>query len=567
MSQIASTNAYEATDFIKRPKNRLITKVIEVGLTTLASRLLGLLREILINKFLGGGLGADLFFTAYKIPNSLRKIFAEGALSAALVPNCVQLGHAEGKKAVSRLITLTLVIFQTILVVWCGIIFWQAEYVIRFIAPGWFIKEGVMYSSSAIPIIGKFFEWIAPAWYITTPMSLDIVPIILYIRILIGFIICISSSALFAAALQVANHFFIPAFSPVLLNVIYIGGLAGGLWFGCSVNLLCYLILIGGIIQAILHVAAYFWFNFSLDRPTSQTWHVFGKVLSKFIPCFLSMSILEINLFVSTSQATYLPSGSIAAIYYANRFMGIPLGVFAVALSTILLPYFSKIGCYAPRRLGFYLFESAKLIAWITIPLMLLLMFFSEKIFLTLFLSNKFTLMHVHSAAILLSGFATGLFFFSLNKILLNVFYALHETRLVSLLSILVAATNYGMGRLLSASYGAQGLVYAFVVAGIVQTVLLCSSLSIRYGIKLYINSFLDFFIRSMIQCFLISILFYSIYKLAECILFVTLPLGLATTLMQTYIVWLWTIPLIFACFVILWATRRFFGLKLVFLD
>jgi putative peptidoglycan lipid II flippase len=279
------------------------------------------------------------------------------------------------------------------------------------------------------------------------------------------------------------------------------------------------------------------------------------------------MSVMEINLFVSTSLATYLPNGTIASIYYANRFMGIPLGVFAVALSTILLPYFSKISTYAPKRLSYYLFEASKLIVWVTIPLSFLLIFFSDKIFVTLFLSKKFTIAHAHDAALLLSVFATGLFFFSLNKILLNVYYALHETRMVTFVCLGAAVTNYLVSRLLIQEWKAVGLVLAFVIAGMVQSALLAFILFKKYEINLYLARFAEFVLRILGQCFVGSLGFLVLYYSLTLVMKHIFSESIFILCTQYGGLWIWTIPLIGVYFLSLLLTRKWFGIRLAFLD
>src|SRR5262249_12926141 len=148
---------------------------------------------------------------------------------------------------------------------------------------------------------------------------------------------------------------------------VFIIGLVCCAAFKLSPFVLCFFILLGSFLQLVLHLAAYFSYGFSFDGVTAKTWGYFKEVWKKFLPCLFSMSIMEIYLFINTSLSSYLPTGSISLIYYANRFMQIPLGVFATAFSTILLPHFSHIGQHAPKRLGFYLLESTKLIIFIVI--------------------------------------------------------------------------------------------------------------------------------------------------------------------------------------------------------
>ena len=250
------------------------------------------------------------------------------------------------------LMSLAFLLFEGSLLIVCGLTMIFAPTVITLIAPG-FSEQQIM---------------------LTVPL----------LRILMPFIFFISSSALLAGALQAVGNFFVPAFGPILLNIVFIIGLLICWFFHWPVEYFCFFILFGGLLQFMQHLIAYFKLNFSFGIVTKHTWKSFNHILAKFSMVLLSMSVMEISLFIDTSFASYLPAGSISLIYYANRFMGIPLGVFAAAFSTILLPHFSRISTYAPKRLNFYLLESAKLVFWVTIPCTAALIFFSDKIFMTL---------------------------------------------------------------------------------------------------------------------------------------------------------------------------------------
>lgn len=518
-------------------KKTLRTKTVSVGLSTLLSRVLGLMREALMVRYLGAG--ADAFITAFKIPNSLRKIFAEGALSAAFIPSIVQQVKKGKREEVNQLMSLAFLLFEGALLVLCAIIFWKAEAVVRIIAPGWF-TDGTA------------------TVYVTQTVT--------YLRILIGFILLLSMSALLTGALQAVNHFFIPAFAPVLLNIVFISGLLVCMQFGLTVEYLCYFIMFGGLLQFLAHLGMYLKLGFSFARPVQVTWQAMLPILTKFFPVLVSMSIMEINLFIDTSFASYLPSGSISYLYYANRFMQIPLGVFAVALSTILLPHFARVSLYAPRRLQFYLYEAAKLIAWVTIPLALLLGYFADELFITLFLSKKFTLTHVQETASILILFLSGLFFFSLSKILLNVYYSFHDTTIPMLISIAEVACNFALNYILVMTYGTYGLAAATVFSGVVRTALLALLLHTQYHFTLYGMRFFRFMARLIAQMCIIGGIFVASYHLFLKILHMYLPayVGILT---QTIAFWFWVGPLVGLAALLMNATRKNFGINLYFLE
>ncbi len=514
-------------------KKKIMQKTFQVGGFTLLSRFLGIIREVLMTRYLGVSALSDAFITAYKIPNSLRKIFAEGALSAAFIPTIVQTVQTEGRKAITSLMTLGFLVFEGLVLILCALIMWNAQSVIQAIAPGFSMEQ----SAAAVP----------------------------YLQILMPFIFFLSSSALLTGALQSVGHFFISAFSPVLLNIIFITGLLICLHFNLQVEVLCWFILGGGFLQFLAHIITYFRLHFSFGSINSQDFSRFLHILGKFCLCAISMSVMEVGLFIDTSFASFLSKGSISLIYYANRFMGIPLGVFAVAFSTILLPHFSRVALYAHSRLRFYLLESAKFIFWVTVPVALMMMLFSEKIFYTIFLSKNFTLMQVQEAATILRAFLIGLFFFSLNKILLNMYYALHVTWLPAFIAGGATIVNVLFNSMFLHWLQAPGLAFATTLSGIAQTCLFLLILDWKYGVPFYMHKFIHFAMRYIIQISLFFGGFYLIYNLLEKVIN-TLPSTLANFLLFNIGFWLWVGPLMGLFMLVLWYARHWFGIQLYFL-
>lgn len=551
-------------------RHSILRKTIQVGWATFASRLLGLIRETLLGRYLGATALADVFITSFKIPNSLRKIFAEGALSASFVPVFVKLYQKEnGKKAVNSLMSLAFLVFEGALIALCVLIFWRADAVIRFIATGWYSYKLPSTPDGFGGFLLRSYYWLS---MIVNPQKFNMVPgpqvahAIIYLRILIGFIVFISSSALLSGALQSVNHFFVPAISPVLVNVVFISGIAVSLYFGLSIEYLCLFILFAGLAQFLLHVATYFKLRFKFGPINELAWKNLRFVLRKFFPCVLSMSVMEINLFIDTSLASYLSSGSMLIIYLANRFMGIPLGVFAVAFSTILLPHFSRVSMQNPRRLSFYLFESTKFIFWITVPVALFMCFWADNIFYTLFLSEKFPLAKVIEASYVLMAFLLGLFFFSLNKVLLSLYYALHETWVPTVISIVATLINFAVNLLWLDVFQATGLALATTVSGMAQTVLFLFFLRRKFDFCLYIDRLLQFMGRYLVQLFCIGLLFYvSYYGIVN--LIKLLPERVSNFCFLTVGYWLWSLPLAAGSMFALYLTRRWFGVRLYFLD
>jgi putative peptidoglycan lipid II flippase len=324
--------------------------------------------------------------------------------------------------------------------------------------------------------------------------------------------------------------------------------------------------LLGGLLQFLQHLYAYFRAGFRFGPVNKNTWHSFSHVLAKFCMTGVSMSVMELGLFIDTSFASLLSDGSVSLIYYANRFVGIPMGVFGVAFSTILLPYFSRIGTYAPKRLNFFLYESAKLVFWVTVPCMLALIFFANAIFVTLFVP-RFTMQQAHDAGTLLIVFALGLFFFSLNKVLLNLFYALHAPGLPTIVSVLVTVLNIVLNYLLMQPFAGVGLVAATTISVIMQTILLFYFLKKKFNFHGYPRHFGIFMLRYVAQLTVVSGIFYVAYRCTGAFLTLALPQSLALFFLEKIGFWLWVGPLCVMAGLLLYLYRKQCGIRLYFLD
>lgn len=518
-------------------KKLILGKTIQVGFCTLLSRFLGIVREYLQVRYIGPGLLSDAFIVAYRLPNSLRKIFAEGALSVAFIPSIVRLLRHNKRDELNRLMTLAFLFFEGIVLSICAVTMIFAPTVVRFLGPG-FTSEQILRGATMV-------------------------------RILMPFIFFLSASSLLAGPLQAINHFLIPAFSPVLLNIVYIIGLLVCMTYQLPIEILCFFILLGGALQFLVHIITYFYYHFRFDRIKSQaqeTWGYLYPIAIKVLFCLPAMSVMEINLIVDGQFASYLPAGSITLLYYANRFMGIPLGVFALAFSTILLPHFSRIGDYAPKRFQFYLLESAKFIFWVTVPIMLMMIFFADKIFYTIFYSKKFTLAHVIESRAILIAFVIGLFFLAFNRVLLNFYYARHVTWLPGIIAGVGATINIVLDFIFVNWFQAMGLALGTTLAGVVQTVLFVLFLHLYFDLMIYLKRFVQFAFRYLAQLLIVFAVFYGVYEgLTHAIS--SMPTTLSHFLLEKIGFWLWVGPLCLGAFGLLFITRKLFGVRLYFLD
>jgi putative peptidoglycan lipid II flippase len=522
----------------KLHKKSILKHTASVSASLLFSKLLGVVREIVQISYLGVGELSDAFNTALKIPNLLRKIFAEGALSAAFVPTIVQVISKDSQKQASKLMTLTYLVFGTIVLAVCVIVSFYPHLFIKLIASG----------------------------FVNKPVEMTVA--INIIRTLIYFVFFIFTSALLQSALQAKMHFTVPAWGPTLLNLFYIFGLAVCKWQSFPVEVFAYFFLFGGLVQALIYAYVYIGLHFTLEWPDKTTYRYFKQVITKFIPCLLSVSIIEINLIIDNNFASTLPAGSVTLLSLSSKFMTIALGAFAVAFSTILLPHFSRISTYAPKRLSFYLLESAKFIFWVTIPVALLMTFFAYDIFYTLFyrLTGEMSLVRVNEAASLLIAFLPGLFFFSVNKMLLNIFYALHETGYTGIITVVGVIVNVILNRLLMPTYGALGIALGTAFAAVVQTFLLLTVLQLRLGLTLYIQRYGKFLISYSIQLALFMMFFLALYYTGVSIIRYAIP-RYEDFFLHHIGLWLWVGPICLIPMGFLYYMRNKAGVSLHFLE
>lgn len=560
----------------------LLSKIIQVGSASLLSKILGILREILLVNYFGKpGVMSDAFTVAFKVPTLLRKIFAEGALSSALIPTLVQLNKEDlsnnsnsfnhkslennsNKSNISnssnisngliekinnldnsknsnnqadKLVTLLIFTLSAIVLILCAAVIKWTTATILFVAPG----------------------------YVNKPEELAIaVPLL---KILIFFVFFVSSAALFSSALQAKQHFLVPSWGPIILNIAYIIGLLICIKQNLQVNYLILFILLGGFFQVAICLLAYFKMDLRFSMPDRQTFKSFRHVIFKFIPCLFAVGASEINLFIDTQFASTLAAGQYTLMGLAYRFMAIALSIFAVAFSTVLLPHFSKVTSYAPKRLGYYFLESIKLVVWLTLPVILLMSFFASDIFYTIFFrcTRQFTLENVADGALLLRGFVWALSFYSINKIFLSIFYARHSTLFPSIVAAIGAFINAGLNWFIVPKFGALGLAIDTSIGEIIQTIIFSVGLVKLLDTPIYFKNFLNFLKLAVMQVSIFALIFWLIYKIITKII-EALPFNLANLILYHLGLWLWVGPLILVLFYFMYKTRKMFGIKIYFL-
>ncbi|MCZ6668348.1 MAG: murein biosynthesis integral membrane protein MurJ [Gammaproteobacteria bacterium] len=379
----------------------LIKSTLSVGSMTLLSRVLGLTRDIVIARFFSAGDAADAFFVAFKIPNFLRRLFAEGAFALAFVPVLTeyrtQYSEAQTRDLINRVAgTLGVILLVLTLI---GVI--------------------------ASPLLIGVFA----AGFIDQPDKFDLTADML--RITFPYILLISMTAMAGGILNTWKHFAVPAFTPVLLNLSMI---ACAVWLSplleVPVTALAWGVFLAGILQ-LLFLLPFLYREGLLPKPT-WGWRHEGvqKIVKLMIPALFGSSVAQINLLFDTFIASFLISGSVAWLYYSDRLLEFPLGVFGIALATVVLPnlseaHYKKGASYFNQTLQW----AIKISLLIAIPATIGLFLLSQPILATLFQYGAFAANDSIMAGYSLMAYSLGLPAFILIKILASGFYARQDTK------------------------------------------------------------------------------------------------------------------------------------------
>src|SRR5512135_47773 len=291
----------------------LLRALATVSSMTLVSRVLGYVRDVFIARIFGAGLATDAFFVAFRIPNLLRRLFAEGAFSQAFVPILAEVRNREGAEGTRTLVDSVATALFLALVATAALGMALAPLVVYVSAPGF----------AAAP--GKFELTVA------------------LLRITFPYIAFISMVALAAGVLNTWSRFAVPAFTPVLLNVSFIVGAAFFAdRFDPPVKVLAWAVFAGGLLQVawqvpfLARIGMLPRWRLDLKHPGVR------RVLKLMGPSVFGVSVSQISLLINTIFASFLVTGSVSWLYYADRLMEFPAGVLGAALGTILLPSLSK---------------------------------------------------------------------------------------------------------------------------------------------------------------------------------------------------------------------------------
>jgi len=436
---------------------QLLKSGIIVSSMTFLSRLLGLVRDILMAGLLGADWVSDVFIVAQKIPNFLRRLFAEGAFSQAFIPVLSEYQTHKTSNEVKRLIaetsgTLGLILFVVAVV-------------------------GVVGSPILVSLFGPGFVGDSKEFELAS----------LLLKITFPYILFISLTAFCGSVLNTVGRFAVPAFTPVLLNLSMISAaiLVSPAAPSTTAKAFAWGIFIAGIAQLMFQLP-FLWKEGLLLRPR-WGWKSDGvnKILVLMGPALFGVSVAQINLLLDTIIASFLAEdGSISWLYYSDRMLEFPLGIFAIAIATVILPSLSR--QHARNETSDFnltLNWGLRLVFLIGIPAAIGLFVMAEPIMLTVFQRGEFELSDAHSASLSLQAYIIGLVGFMLVKVLAPGFFSRQDTKTPVKIGIIAMVVNMIFNIILFFPLAHVGLALATSISAILNASLLFIAL---YRIKVF---------------------------------------------------------------------------------
>ena len=385
-----------------------------VSMGTMLSRVLGLVRDVVLANLLGAAPDADAFFVAFKIPNFLRRLFAEGAFAQAFVPVLTETRERGSHDAVKALVNRVAGVLGGSLFVLTALAMVMAPWVALIFAPG-FSRDVAKLALTADLIV-----WTFP------------------------YLFFISLTGFCGAILNTYGRFAVPAYTPVLLNLSLIA--AAVFWaptmpepaLGLAMG-----VMLAGVLQLLFQLPSLHALKLT-PKPVWDTQDAgVRKILMLMVPALFGVSVSQINLLFDTVLASLLPNGSVAWLYYSDRLTELPLGVFAIAIATVILPALSALNTRAAAD------EFSQTLTWavrnvllIAVPATVALWLLAEPILTALFQYGAFTTNDVTMAAASLRAYTLGLGAFMLIKVLAPGYYARQDMKTPVKIGIVAMVSN-----------------------------------------------------------------------------------------------------------------------------
>lgn len=419
---------------------------------TLISRVLGLIRDIVIAQFMGAGSGADVFFFANKIPNFLRRLFAEGAFAQAFIPVLTEVKETQGDEAMRRFIAKAAGTLGTIvtLVTLVGVI--ASPIIVALFGMGWFIDFWQSGENA------QKFELASLMLKITFP-----------------YLAFITLTGLAGAVLNTLNRFAVSSFTPVLLNVsIIVCAIVLRDQFSQPAFALAWGVFLGGVVQLVFQLP----FLAAAGVLVLPTWSWndpnVAKVRRLMIPALFGVSVAQVNLLLDTLIASFFDTGPISWLYYSDRLLEFPLGLFGIAIATVILPSLSQNHVQKDAS-GFTanLNWAITMVCFLGIPAAIGLMVLAQPLLLVIFQRGAFEISDAQYASYSLMAYSVGLIWFMLIKVLAPGFFSRQDTKTPVKIGIWCMTANMGFNLILAVPFGYVGLAAATSLSAMLNAGLL----------------------------------------------------------------------------------------------
>ncbi|MEZ8143726.1 murein biosynthesis integral membrane protein MurJ [Enterovibrio sp. FF113] len=462
---------------------RLLRSGMIVSFMTMVSRVMGLVRDVVIANLMGAGAAADVFFFANKIPNFLRRLFAEGAFSQAFVPVLAEYQASDDKNKTRELIAYvsgTLGVLVTIVTV-IGVI--ASPVITALFGMGWFVD-----------------------WWNDGPSAYKFELASLVLKITFPYLWFISFVALAGSILNTLGRFAVSSFTPVFLNIAMI---SAAIWIAPSMDQpevgLGIGVFLGGLIQFAFQIP-FLYREGMLVRP-KWGWKHPGvvKIRTLMIPALFGVSVSQINLLLDTFIASFLATGSISWLYYSDRLLEFPLGLFGIAIATVILPALSK--KHVEQTSGQFASTmdwGIRMVLLLGAPAMIGMMILAKPMLMVLFMRGEFGVDDVNAASLSLVAYSSGLLNFMLIKVLAPGYYARQDTKTPVRYGIIAMVSNMVFNLIFAYFYGYVGLAMATALSALINAGLLYRGLH-KQGVYRISKETVIFTLRLMIAVVLMG--------------------------------------------------------------
>lgn len=452
---------------------QLLKAFTQCASLTGVSRISGLMRDITCAHFFGAGAGFDAFLVAFQIPNFMRRLFAEGAMSQAFVPVLTECQHRYGAQRQQNLMNGALGTLIVAILMLSVVVLWAAPWVIRLYAPGFSIGD-----DSRFELAVQLLQWTFP------------------------YLLMISMTAFFAAILNCQRRFMVTSAAPILLNLSLISGAWWGGTHGQTVWALGLAVPIAGVLQ-LLCVGGH------MMRTCGLVWPTWGgsdpgvrKMWRLMLGALFGVSVAQIGLVIDTFLASFLTQGSVSWLYFSQRLVFLPLGLFGVAAATVVLPRLSnpESAAHAQDTMAW----AVSIMLVLGVPAAFGLAVLSKPIVMTLFFYGAFDWQDVLMTQKSLITLSLGLPAFMLIKVFASGFYARQDVKTPVKLGVYGLCLNVVLCLILMRPLAHAGLTLAASLSAWFQAILLGLQLSKLYSWQVPWSAMLRVFLSSMGMCFVL---------------------------------------------------------------